>query len=251
LIFLILESNPNCGFQYLFLEEEDYLELNKNPDSPTVHALKIEHCGSIRYRLESVVGQMHGLGVENLQGSGLIAAETSKAYQEIFTITLVTCRSVGIGAYLVRLGQRTVQVQGAPIILTGAAALNKVYGRKVYSSNLQLGGTHIMHGNGISHLVVPNDLEGVVEIIKWLSFGTIIFTLVPKHRNGPLPILTTNDPIDRIIDVDIPKSSYDPRILLQGTEENGVWNSGFFDKGYELMSILGHLKRHSQNGRRV
>ena len=40
----------------------------------------------------------------------------------------VTCRAVGIGAYLVRLGQRVVQAENSHIILTGAAALNKVSG---------------------------------------------------------------------------------------------------------------------------
>ncbi len=60
------------------------------------------------------------LGVENLMGSGLIAGETSRAYDEIFTLTLVVARTVGIGAYLVRLGQRTIQkTRNCPIILTG------------------------------------------------------------------------------------------------------------------------------------
>jgi len=34
------------------------------------------------------------------------------AYRETFTLTIVTGRSVGIGAYLVRLGQRTIQNVG-------------------------------------------------------------------------------------------------------------------------------------------
>ncbi|KAF8518957.1 hypothetical protein BU17DRAFT_66124 [Hysterangium stoloniferum] len=38
-----------------------------------------------------------------VDGSGLIARETSRAYDDIFAITLVTARSVGIGAYFVRL----------------------------------------------------------------------------------------------------------------------------------------------------
>ena len=38
----------------------------------------------------------------------------------------VTCRALGIGAYLVRLGQRVIQVENSHIILTGASALNKV-----------------------------------------------------------------------------------------------------------------------------
>lgn len=34
-------------------------------------------------------GMKHGLGVENLAGSGMIAGETSQAYQDTFTISLV------------------------------------------------------------------------------------------------------------------------------------------------------------------
>lgn len=64
--------------------------------------------------------------MECLSGSGMIAGETSRAYDDIPTISLVSCRAVGIGAYLVRLGQRVVQVDNSHIILTGASALNKV-----------------------------------------------------------------------------------------------------------------------------
>lgn len=53
-------------------------------------------------------------------------SETSRAYTETVTLTLVSARSVGIGAYLVRLGHRVVQVETSHIILTGANALNKV-----------------------------------------------------------------------------------------------------------------------------
>ena len=56
----------------------------------------------------------------------MIAGETSAAYDEVVTINLVTCRAIGIGAYLVRLGQRVIQVENSHIILTGAGALNKV-----------------------------------------------------------------------------------------------------------------------------
>lgn len=55
--------------------------------------------------------QVHGIGVENLRGSGMIAGETARAYDEGFTLSYVTGRSVGIGAYLVRLGQRTIQMR--------------------------------------------------------------------------------------------------------------------------------------------
>jgi len=72
-------------------------------------------------------GQEDGIGVECLSGSGMIAGETSHAYNDIVTMSLVSCRAVGIGAYLVRLGQRIVQVENSHIILTGASALNKVF----------------------------------------------------------------------------------------------------------------------------
>ena len=57
-----------------------------------------------------------------------------------WTVTLVSGRTVGIGAYLARLGRRVVQRGDQPIILTGYAALNKLLGRDVYTSHLQLGG---------------------------------------------------------------------------------------------------------------
>ncbi len=63
-------------------------------------------------------------------------------------LSQVTCRAIGIGAYLVRLGQRVIQVENSHIILTGAGALNKVLGKQVYSSNMQLGGIQIMYNNG-------------------------------------------------------------------------------------------------------
>jgi hypothetical protein len=71
-------------------------------------------------------GKEEGLGVENLMWSGTIAGESSEAYNDIVTISMVTCRAIGIGAYLVRLGQRIIQVESSHIILTGHAALNKV-----------------------------------------------------------------------------------------------------------------------------
>lgn len=56
----------------------------------------------------------------------MIAGETSQSYNEIVTISMVTCRAIGIGSYLIRLGQRVVQIDNSHIILTGFAALNKV-----------------------------------------------------------------------------------------------------------------------------
>ncbi|GAA5824966.1 hypothetical protein JCM11251_006044 [Rhodosporidiobolus azoricus] len=218
-------SRPEKGFKYLYLTPEKLGEL-KNKGEKSVITKKIEDEGEIRYQITDIIGLQEGLGVESLKGSGLIAGETSRAYDDIFTITLVTARSVGIGAYLVRLGQRAVQVEGQPIILTGAGALNKVLGREVYSSNLQLGGTQIMYKNGVSHLTAANDLEGVLSIVRWLAY-------VPESRGAPLPLLPSVDHWDRAIDYTPIKGAYDPRWFLAGKtdETDGRWLSGFFDKG--------------------
>lgn len=106
---------------------------------------------SNRFRITDLIGAQDGIGVENLRLAGMIAAETSRAYTEIVTISMVTCRAIGIGSYLLRLGQRVVQIENSHIILTGFAALNKVLGSAVYSSNDQLGGIPIMFSNGVSH----------------------------------------------------------------------------------------------------
>jgi len=101
----------------------------------------------VRYALDAVIGKIHGIGVENLRGSGTIAGETARAYNDVFTLSYVTGRSVGIGAYLVRLGQRTIQMEVGPMILTGFSALNKLLGREVYTSQDQLGGPQVMGPN--------------------------------------------------------------------------------------------------------
>lgn len=44
-------------------------------------------------------------------------------------MSYITGRSVGIGAYLNRLGQRNIQMISSPMILTGYSAL--ILGRKV------------------------------------------------------------------------------------------------------------------------
>ena len=50
-------------------------------------------------------------------------AMVARAYDEVFTLSYITGRSVGIGAYLNRLGQRTIQMVGtlAASVATGAA----------------------------------------------------------------------------------------------------------------------------------
>ncbi|KZW01238.1 hypothetical protein EXIGLDRAFT_603199 [Exidia glandulosa HHB12029] len=216
-----IPGRPEKGIDYLYLSHENFLKLNEK-GSRSVNTVEVDVDGEKRHKITDIIGLQDGLGVESLRGSGLIAGETSRAYDDIFTITLVTARSVGIGAYLVRLGQRSVQVEGQPIILTGAGALNKVLGREVYTSNLQLGGTQIMHKNGVSHLTAASDLEGATHILRWLSY-------VPMRRGGPLPITVPIDTWDRDIGYTPPKGPYDPRWFIEGKEEDGSWLSGFFD----------------------
>ena len=205
-------NNPAKGFEYLYLSDKDYQALPEG----TVIAKKVDE----GWALTDVIGTEHGIGVENLQGSGKIAGETSAAYDEIFTLSYVTGRSVGIGAYLVRLGQRVIQMQQGPIILTGYSALNKLLGREVYTSQDQLGGPQIMYPNGVAHDIVEDDQQGVEEIVRWLSF-------VPKNV-GALPACRDcADPVDRKVEWRPTPTPYDPRLMLAGSSTE----AGFFDKG--------------------
>ncbi|XP_029915715.1 acetyl-CoA carboxylase isoform X2 [Myripristis murdjan] len=224
-------TDPFKGFKYLYLTPQDYKRISS---TNAVHCHHVEEGGESRYIITDIIGKDEGLGVENLRGSGTIAGESSQAYEEIITISMVTCRAIGIGAYLVRLGQRVIQVENSHIILTGAGALNKVLGREVYTSNNQLGGIQIMHNNGVTHTTVPDDFEGVFTILQWLSY-------MPENNHSPVPVIATKDPVDREIDFTPTKAPYDPRWMLAGRPHptvKGAWQSGFFDHG-SFMEVMG------------
>ncbi|XP_063308912.1 acetyl-CoA carboxylase 1 isoform X1 [Pelobates fuscus] len=223
-------ADPYKGYKYLYLTPQDYKKVSA---LNSVHCEHVEDEGESRYKITDIIGKEEGLGVENLRGSGMIAGESSLAYEEVITISLVTCRAIGIGAYLVRLSQRTIQVENSHIILTGAGALNKVLGREVYTSNNQLGGIQIMHNNGVTHSTVYDDFDGVYTILQWLSY-------MPKCVSSPVPILTPRDCIDRQIEFVPTKAPYDPRWMLAGRPHptlKGQWLSGFFDNG-SFMEIM-------------
>ena len=214
------ETNPDKGFKYLYLTPDQYKKVSESVKTEVI----VEN-NETRYKITDIIGKDEGLGVENLKYAGMIAGESSQAYKEIVTITMVTCRAIGIGSYLARLSQRVIQLENSHIILTGAAALNKLLGREVYTSNNQLGGIQIMHANGVSHTTATDDLDGVTTIMRWLSF-------VPKARHGPLPIIEPLDPIDRDVVFTPTPSPYDPRWFIAGRESpQGVWEDGFFDRG--------------------
>ncbi|XP_043910511.1 acetyl-CoA carboxylase 1 isoform X2 [Protopterus annectens] len=217
-------TDPYKGFKYLYLTPQDFKKVS------ALNSVQCEHVedeGESRYKITDIIGKEEGLGVENLRGSGMIAGESSLAYEEVITMNLVTCRAIGIGAYLVRLGQRVIQVENSHIILTGAGALNKVLGREVYTSNNQLGGIQIMHNNGVTHATVCDDFEGVCTLLQWLSY-------MPKNIGSLVPILSPKDSIDREIEFVPTKAPYDPRWMLLGRShptQKDVWLSGFFDHG--------------------
>eukprot|EP01052_Picozoa_sp_SAG31_P004045 SAG31_NODE_163_length_21856_cov_7.550214_1_plen_2125_part_00 len=238
-------SDPAKGFKYLYLSPEDHARLVRSESgaykkagvgSKSVNAVQITDEGEERWQIVDIIGEQDGLNQECLAGSGTIAGETSRAYDEIFTLTYVTSRSVGIGAYLVRLGQRVIQKKtNSPIILTGFGALNKVLGRPVYLSNAQLGGIRVMHANGVSHMTVDDDLEGVTEILKWVSY-------VPSVAGSPLPSLESADPISRKIDFMPTKSPYNVRDMLAGVDGPSGWISGFFDQNSWTETLDGWAK---------
>nr|XP_043619198.1 acetyl-CoA carboxylase 1-like [Erigeron canadensis] len=222
------ESTPESGFQYLYLTPEDYTHIKSSVIAHEVHLSN----GETRYVIDTIVGKEDGLGVENLSGSGAIAGAYSKAYKETFTLTYVTGRTVGIGAYLARLGMRCIQRLDQPIILTGFSALNKLLGREVYSSQMQLGGPKIMATNGVVHLTVSDDLEGVSAILNWLSF-------VPPYVGGPLPVLAPVDPPERPVEY-LPENSCDPRAAICGVvDSNGEWAGGIFDRDSFVETLEG------------
>ncbi|XP_055889242.1 acetyl-CoA carboxylase-like isoform X3 [Biomphalaria glabrata] len=214
-------NDPEKGFKYLYLRPDDFKKVSI---LNSVRAELIEDEGESRYKITDIIGKEDGIGVESLRMAGMIAGETSQAYNEVVTINLVSCRAIGIGAYLVRLGQRVIQVESSFIILTGAGALNKVLGREVYTSNSQLGGIQIMHNNGVSHAVVPDDFEGVCKVLHWLSY-------MRTKKAGILPIIQPLDPIDRPVEFCPTRAPYDPRFMLAGRRDNGKVQSGFFDDG--------------------
>ncbi|KAI0128302.1 acetyl-CoA carboxylase [Xylariales sp. AK1849] len=234
-------EKQESGFKYLYLDEEAKKRFEDGPSRDVITEEIVED-GHKRYKLTAIIGAEDGLGVECLKGSGLIAGATSRAYNDIFTVTLITCRSIGIGAYLVRLGQRAVQIEGQPIILTGAQALNNLLGREVYTSNLQLGGTQIMYRNGVSHMTANDDFAGVSKIVDWMSF-------VPASRDLPVPITPSVDTWDRECIFTPPgKAPYDVRWLIGGKQDEEGFQPGLFDKD-SFVETLGGWARTVVVGR--
>lgn len=235
-----VNNDLSKGMDYIYISEADNKELG---ESVITERTEVE--GEVRYVIKGIVGQGESMGVENLSQSGLIAGETALSYAQNYTLTIVTGRSVGIGAYLARLGQRVIQKKAvaAPILLTGYGALNKLLGRRVYRSNAQLGGIDIMYNNGVTHLVCDNDLHGVIQMLTLLSY-------VPARRHLPPPIWPSqSDPVNRAISYEPANAElYDVRWLLTGKTEDNKHLSGFFDKG-SFTEVLGGWAKSIVAGR--
>jgi acetyl-CoA carboxylase / biotin carboxylase 1 len=88
-------SQQAKGFDYLYLTENVHQQLEEAGRGEVITERMVEN-GEVRHKITTIIGAQDGLGVECLRGSGLIAGATSRAYEDIFTITLVTCRSVGM-----------------------------------------------------------------------------------------------------------------------------------------------------------
>ena len=223
--FNVLWSNsqlPEEGFEALYLDEV----ASKDP------AIRRQIEGTERDGktiINAVIGKEDDIGVENLVGSGLIAGETSAAYQEVPTYCLVTGRAVGIGAYAARLSHRVVQVESSHLILTGAPALNSLLGREIYTSNGQLGGTQIMHRNGVSHAVAQSDLEGITKIARWITYLPQPEPEDELDYHVLTPLLV--DDLERRVTTCPMKGQYDPRSILDpGEEGGGLFDANSFDE---------------------
>lgn len=96
-----------------------------------------------------------------------------------------------------------------------------------------------MYPNGISHLVEPDHLGAIKAAIDWISY-------VPSTRGGLLPVTDIRgvDEIERTIAFHPSRGvPYDPRHLLAGGEDdNGEWQSGFFDRGSFTETLAGWAK---------
>lgn len=216
------------ALDYIYLTPEDHKKLTDA--GVKLHCETVQADGETRHKILDVIGSdKEYIGVENLRGSALIAGQMSLNYAKIPTISVVSGRSVGIGAYLVRLGRRVVQTKNSPIILTGAHAINRLLGKEVYSSNQQLGGNQIMQPNGVTHWPAEDDLDGVRVTLRWLDFvpaKTEEFSYVPRKLTMPI-----QDPVDRDVTfMPAMAAPYDPRCLVEGTDGDQP-TLGLFDKG--------------------
>jgi acetyl-CoA carboxylase/biotin carboxylase 1 len=74
------------GIRYLYLTSDDYTRISH---MNSVRTEIINEDGETRYKIIDILGKENSLGVENLRGSGMIAGETSYAYNVIVSIEIL------------------------------------------------------------------------------------------------------------------------------------------------------------------
>ena len=225
-------GGPNGSvLQYLYMDEEDYLSVQDH-----VVVTKVGE----RYRIDSVVGD-RGCGVENLHMSGEMAREMVLARESGFVLTYVTARSVGIGAYLAKLGERIIQHRDSSILLTGYRALNELLGADLYSGNHELGGPGIMEGNGITHIVVPSDAVAAVEIMRWVRLATQKRPTQPATDAAP----ESDIPMNRPLVTPLPKENFQVRDMIESMVDGGSWQEVLADWGKSVVCGRGRIGGYS------
>ncbi len=187
--------------QKLFYKDDKFY-INKNDYEQVKNQLIID-TKSIENDSYQVI-KIKNSAIDTLNNCAGIASESSLAYNQIFTLTFVCGYSVGIGAYISRLGRRIIQRKyDAPIILTGYKALNSLLADNLYSSNDQLGGEKIMAANGISQIIALNNCEGMNKIQLWLNLLNCplgVDHLYFKFKNIWEPIDKIDYQLNKIID---------------------------------------------------
>lgn len=143
-----------------------------------------------RYKITDIIGQQDGIGVENLRYAGMIAGETSQAYNEIVTISMVSCRAIGIGSYLLRLGQRVIQIDNSHIILTGYAALNKVSELFRGFRKLRVRGANILNFCFLHFHGSCWDAKCTLQIINWAVRKSCSTMVSPTRQKVTISLLS-------------------------------------------------------------
>jgi len=198
----------------VYIKENDY---ENNKESIIINH-NIEILNDIKYY--NVI-KLKNPSIEILDGCSKIASETALAYNNIPTFTYVVGYSVGIGAYLARLGHRIIQRKDSAMLLTGYNALNKLLGNNLYTSNNQLGGIDVMFNNGITHQIVDNDIQAGMLFNNWINIYYSIPPTIDYYGWSKVPYELTN-----IID-------------------NNLWMETMKNYGKSVMSGRGYIDGNS------
>ncbi|KAH9385165.1 acetyl-CoA carboxylase / biotin carboxylase 1 [Nematocida major] len=170
----------------IYIEPEDYAALTIKEQ---IEVVEREIGGRRAYEVTDILG-VYGMGVENLSYSAQIAKDMARLYKEVPTMTYVSGRAVGIGAYLASIGGRIIQKADSPIILTGFNALNSLLQKEIYRSNIEIGGPSILEKNGVVHKTVKTDSSGMQEVVNWLQY------VQGAHKCPELPSSPNSLPLD-------------------------------------------------------